>query len=101
MLYEVKYGIQITMTRVTVDPLAAPLFDFFPGGGVLISYDARGFFAAQLTGGHSGPRAFKVTRMAPGTYTVSQSVGNIVVGADGVLAFSCDVGAAVNATRIA
>ena len=101
MIFEVKYGIAITMTRVTVDPLAAPLFDFFPGGGVLISYDARGSFAAQLSGGHSGPRAFSVTRMAPGTYAVSQGVGNVVVGADGVLAFTCDVGAAVTATRVA
>lgn len=103
MIYEVKYGLSLTMTRVLVDPLDAPQFSFFVGGGINITYDARGSFHAELTSTHSGDRTFTVTRLAPGTYDVTQGVGQVVVGADGVLSFKCTVGAGlpVDATLVA
>ena len=102
MIFEVKYGIKLTMTRFSVDPLDAPTFTFFPGAGVVISYDARGSFHAGLTASHTGPRTFTVSRMAPGSYNVTQGVGTVVVGADGVLSFSYDIGAGpVDATLLA
>lgn len=103
MIYEVKYGISLKMTSVVVDPLDAPQFSFVVGGDIAITYDARGSFHAELTATHTGERAFTITRLAPGTYTVTQGVGQVVVGADGVLSFKCAVGAGlpVDATLVA
>jgi hypothetical protein len=96
MLYEVKYGISLQMTRVVVDPLAAPAggFDYFLGA-VWVSYSPTSFHC-ELGLAHTGSRAFTVTKMAPGGYTVTATGEpapfHVTVGADGVLSFSVAVG---------
>ena len=94
MIYEVKYGISIQMTRVLVNPLTATNFDFAMGQAHIGYYNGTAFHA-QLPDGHSGPRNFIVSRMQPGPYTV-YNVGlppfNTTVGTDGVLSFSVRVG---------
>ena len=104
MLYEVKYGISLQMTRVLVNPLAAPSsgFDYFVGA-LWISYSPTAFHAT-LPPGHSGSRAFTVTRVQPGAWTVKPSGSDafpVTVKADGVLSFSAAVGggAFVDAVR--
>ena len=89
LIYEVRYGISLRLTSITVDPLSATDFDLALGG-VHIGYHANATFHATLPQGASGARAFRVTRVAPGAWTVT--VGGVppqhaTVGADGVLAF--------------
>ena len=95
MLYEVKYGLSLQMTRVLVNPLAAPATGFdLAIGGLLVSYSATAFHA-QLPPAHSGTRTFVVSRVRPGAWTVTPSGGAgfpVTVGADGVLTFSAAVG---------
>ena len=104
MLYEVKYGISLQMTKVIVDPLAAPASGFaYLMGGVFISY-APTSFHTELTLAHSGSRAFTVTKVTPGTWTVTPTgvaPFKVAVGADGVLSFAAAVGKglAVDATK--
>ena len=62
MLYEVKYGISLQMTKVVVNPLGASNFDFALGQ-LWIGYYNGEAFHAQLTDGHSGSRTFIVTGM--------------------------------------
>jgi hypothetical protein len=102
MIFEVRYGISIAMTRVRVDPLSAASF-VFSLGGVRIDY-SRTTFAAQLTRGHAGPRDFTVTQMSPGTYNITGGGGApraSTVGSDGLLVFSApDVGAGAVAAAL-
>lgn len=95
MLYEVKYGISLQMTKVVVDPLAAPAAGFsYILGGVWIDYSPTAFHA-ELTLAHTGARAFRVTKVQPGSWTVSPTgvtPFKVAVGADGVLSFSAAVG---------
>jgi len=103
MIYEVRYGIALALTRIKVDPLSAAAFDFALGG-LRITY-ARDAFAAKLTQGHAGARDFSVTQMTPGVYNVSgggAAPRSATVGADGLLLFSApDVAEGVAAERIA
>jgi hypothetical protein len=94
MLYEVKMGIKLTTSRVVVDPLSAPLFDYAMGQ-LLLSYDATGHFHAQLPAAFSGNRNFTVTHLAAGSWTVTAtgaSPFSVPVGTDGVLSFEAQVG---------
>lgn len=96
MLYEVKYGISLQMTKVIVNPLGAPAAGLtFALGGLHVSYSASSFHA-QLPRAHSGTRAFSVHGLAPGSaWTITPSGGapqHATVGADGVLAFTAAVG---------
>ena len=96
MLYEVKYGISLQMTRVIVDPLAAPAGGFdYALGGLWIGWSPSAFHAT-LPASASGNRAFNVTRVMPGSWIVTPSGGGapvpVTVGADGVLSFSAVVG---------
>jgi hypothetical protein len=95
MLYEVKYGLSLQMTRVLVNPLAAPAGGFdLAIGGLSISYSATAFHA-QLPRALSGARAFIVSRMQPGSWTVTPSGGAgfpVLVDGDGVLSFVAAVG---------
>ena len=96
VIYEVKYGISLQMTKVIVDPLAAPAAGFsYAMGELLLSYSTTSFHA-RLPRAHSGSRTFTVTRLAPGAWTVTPSGGAAqpaTVGADGVLTFVAAVGA--------
>lgn len=96
MLYEVKYGISLQMTKVVVNPLGAPAAGLtFALGGLEINYSSSRFHA-QLPLAHSGTRDFFVHGLAPGTaWTVTPSGGApqpATVGADGILSFTAAVG---------
>jgi hypothetical protein len=95
MLFEVKYGIAMTASAITVDPLLATNFDVVLGG-LWIGYYNSTRFHAELPAGHTGVRTFTVTRFVPGDYVVSPSSGNpapftAAVGQDGVLTFTIPV----------
>ena len=103
MLYEVRYGISLQLTRVIVNPLSASNFDFVMGF-LHIGYYNRVSVYAALGGGHSGVRAFEWHGVASGGWTVTASNGAPVgasVGADGVLRFTASVGEgmSVSATK--
>lgn len=105
LLFEVKYGISLTMQRVIVNPLSTttPNFDYAMGQLHIGHYNGTSFFA-QLTDGHSGSRAFTVTGMQAGSYTVSNTgvqPFKVAVDASGILAFDAQVGAgfAVSAAK--
>jgi len=97
MLYEVRYGISLQMTRVVVNPLSAKDFDFSMGF-LSIGYNATAVSAA-LGGGPSGSRKFEWHGVAQGAWTVTATGGSPTpasVGADGVLSFSAPVGPGVS-----
>lgn len=95
MLYEVRYGISLTMTAVLVNPLSGTNWDYAMGQLHIGFYGGTAFYA-RLTAGHTGLRDFRVSRMQPGAYTVGGATGvapfAATVGADGVLSFSVAVG---------
>ena len=95
MLYEVKYGISLQMTKVVVDPLAPPAGGFtYALGGVLVSWSPTTFHC-ELSLAHSGARTFHVTKMESGRYTVTPAglaPFGVTVGASGELLFSVPVG---------
>jgi len=109
MLYEVRYGLSLEMTRVVVDPLSARDWDFVAGqNGLHIGYHGGTAFHAALPTGHTGGRTFIVTGMVPGSYTVlSTDAGNNVtvpVASDGILRFDVaqvGPGQVVDATLLA
>lgn len=99
MLYEVRYGISLRMTKVIVNPLSATNFDFSMGF-LSIGYNSTAVSAA-LGGGHSGTRTFEWHGLAQGAWTVAASSGSPVpanVGGDGILTFSAPVGPGVSVT---
>jgi hypothetical protein len=97
LLFEVKYGLQIGSTAITVDPIvvdpaAPPTWDVVLGAGETafqVGFHGGASFTATLP--YTGSRAFTVTHVRPGAWTVS--VGGVLqpaatVGADGVLKFT-------------
>jgi hypothetical protein len=94
MIYEVKYGISIQLSKVIVNPLGCYYYDFQLGQLWIGYYNNTGFHA-KLTDSHSGMRTFNVYSMQEGVYNVTQSGYAPVlvdVGADGLLAFDAEVG---------
>jgi len=95
MLYEVRYGISIQMTKVIVNPLSARSWDYVGGKELHIGYYDGVGFHARLTSGHKGERTFIVSKMSPGSYAVNVAYMqpfNVSVAGDGVLTFIAPVG---------
>jgi hypothetical protein len=93
MLYEVKYGLSLQMTKVLVNPLLAAPYDFVMGD-LRVSW-APTRFHATLPRAHAGARTFTVARLAPGAWTVTPSAGAptpATVGDNGILTFTAAVG---------
>ena len=96
MLHEVRYGVSLRLTTVTVNPLSARNFDLplGPDGAYLGYYGGTEFFA-QLPQGHTGQRTFELGGMADGAYTVAPSGGRPAFeaqAAGGALSFTVEVG---------
>ena len=107
MLYEVKYGLDITLNRVRVQPLFSsaepPSWDFVLGETHIGFYGGTAFHG-ELGGLHAGARNFVVSHMLPGSYTVTATgvaPFAVPVAADGTLSFTARVGRgfAVDAVR--
>ena len=94
MLYEVKYGLSITLQQVKVNPLGAPPDGYVFAMGDLAVAWAPASFHATLPRAHSGTRVFTIHLLTPGAWTVTTAAGTqpATVGADGVLTFSAAVG---------
>lgn len=97
MLFEAKYGVEIAMTKVVVDPLAPPAGGFDLAVGFLHVGWSPTAFRFAIAGKHAGPRDFRVTRMAAGNYTVTPEGGTpfaaSVPQGSSTLAFTAPVGA--------
>ena len=96
LLFEVKYGIDIGLGEITVDPflprpITAPGFSWRVGG-LEISYSAsRACF--KISSGPSGLKEMTFTGMYPGgAYTVSSSGAVVDADAYGELRFNATVG---------
>jgi hypothetical protein len=97
LLFEVKYGISVGFTYLTVDPLSGVTDYEWSLGGFRVAYHAGGSFVAALP--YSGTKAFTVTRMAPGVYTVSSATGAGAGGASVSLTRDGDGAEGVPITR--
>lgn len=103
MLVEAKYGISIGFTVINVDPIFGfTNWDFSPSDLIHIGYYNSTSFTASFAL-LSGNRNFTVTKMVPGTYTVTPSNGNpfqATVANDGILSFGAVVGQGISVTAI-
>jgi hypothetical protein len=97
---EAKYGLDFQVGNITVDPIPSiPSFTWDLGLGVTLRYGRAAFYAALTT--HSGDKTFTVTRVTPGSWTVTPSAGSpfaVTVGSEGVLRFTAPVGAGLSVT---
>jgi hypothetical protein len=97
LLFEVKYGISVGFTYLSVDPLSGVTDYEWSLGGFHVAYHAGGSFVAVLP--YSGTKAFTVTRMAPGVYTVSSGSGAGVGGGSASLSHDTDGADGGHSTR--
>lgn len=97
LLFEVKYGISVGFTYLTVDPLSGVTDYEWSLGGFRVAYHAGGSFVAALP--YSGTKAFTVTRMAPGVYTVSSDAGAGVGGGSASFSRHADGAEGIRNTR--
>ena len=103
MLYEVRYGVSLTLTTVKVSPLSATDFDLPLGpDGASLGYHGGTEFTAQLPGGHTGQRTFVLGGMADGAYTVfpSDRPAFEAQAAGGALSFSVAVGPGMSVSAV-
>jgi len=92
LVFEIRYGIKLLPSSVTLDPLGGSAFDF-EITGLRITYSHTSIHI-QLPSGHFGARTITVTGVSQGswTWTVGGAGPNnkATVGADGILTFLVD-----------